>query len=368
MEGKQLAQKQQGVPPPWWIGLGLAAGVLRWASQAAAAALVTRVLLFCPRVPSFTWSSSHVDRNLLLLLTGQHVEPFDVEFRELYAISEEVNLYQQLGLAGGAGRPALHYSSTVARKLINPKYALVAGSRPPPGEMMRWAARQQQEASGRAEGQEEGSKGESARRLESFLHDLATLEQVLPPVEPVPLGELSRRDGRGASHPHTDLKSRPREALARHSKGEAANGEATLAKEGRRFSSRIFSRRSKRPAAPNGTASALSPKALAEAEFMTGKRPNEGSSADISGESSATIPRPRAPQASDPALVAADSADRQPPGRRAQSSRPHHSRVPIPLWPLLVCGLGPALQLRAPGSPSPKAGESDPARPSCSRT
>ena len=42
-----------------------------------------------------------MDRNLLLL-TGQHVEPFDVEFRELYAISEEVNLYQQLGLAGGA--------------------------------------------------------------------------------------------------------------------------------------------------------------------------------------------------------------------------------------------------------------------------
>ncbi|XP_020732655.2 protein FAM83F [Odocoileus virginianus] len=235
---------------------------------------------------SFTWSSSHVDRNLLLLLTGQHVEPFDVEFRELYAISEEVNLYQQLGLAGGAGRPGLHYSSTVARKLINPKYALVAGSRPPPGEMMRWAARQQQEASRRAEGQEEGSKGESARLLESFLHDLATLEQVLPPVEPVPLGELSRRDGRGVSHPHTDLKSRPREALARHSKGEAANGEATLAKEGRRFSSRIFSRRSKRPAAPNGTASALSPKALAEAEFMSGKRPNEGSSADISGKGS----------------------------------------------------------------------------------
>lgn len=233
-----------------------------------------------------------MDRNLLLLLTGQHVEPFDVEFRELYAISEEVNLYQQLGLAGGAGRPGLHYSSTVARKLINPKYALVAGSRPPPGEMMRWAARQQQEASGRAEGQEEGSKGESARRLESFLHDLATLEQVLPPVEPLPLGELSRRDARGVSHLHTDLKSRRREALARHGKGEAANGEATLAKEGRRFSSRIFSLRSKRPTAPNGTASALSPKALAEAEFMTGKRPNEGSSADISGESCLAVPQP----------------------------------------------------------------------------
>ncbi|XP_031319170.2 protein FAM83F [Camelus dromedarius] len=232
----------------------------------------------------FTWSSSHVDRNLLLLLTGQNVEPFDLEFRELYAISEEVDLYQQLGLAGGAGRLGLNYSSTVARKLINPKYALVAGSRHPPGEMMRWAARQQREAGGYPEGQEEASRGgESARRLESFLHDLVTLEQVLPPVEPIPMGELTRKDGRVVSN--LDLKPKPRETLAQHGKGEA-NGEATLAKEGRRFSSKFFSRRIKRPAAPNGTASALSPETLAEVEFMRGKRPNEGSSADVSGKTS----------------------------------------------------------------------------------
>ncbi|XP_007454166.1 PREDICTED: protein FAM83F [Lipotes vexillifer] len=233
----------------------------------------------------FTWSSSHVDRNLLLLLTGQNVEPFDVEFRELYAISEEVDLYQQLGLAGGAGRLGLNYSSTVARKFINPKYTLVAGSLHPPGEMMRWAARQQQEASRNAEGQEEGSKGgESARRLESFLHDLVTLEQLLPPVEPILSGELSR-DGRVVYHLCVDLKPRPREALARNGRGAAANGEA---KEGRHFSSRFFSRRSKRPAAPNSTASALSPEALAEAEFMAGKRPNQGSSGDVSGKTSSS--------------------------------------------------------------------------------
>nr|XP_010958711.1 protein FAM83F [Camelus bactrianus] len=209
----------------------------------------------------FTWSSSHVDRNLLLLLTGQNVEPFDLEFRELYAISEEVDLYQQLGLAGGAGRLGLNYSSTVARKLINPKYALVAGSRHPPGEMMRWAARQQ-----------------LARRLESFLHDLVTLEQVLPPVEPIPMGELTRKDGRVVSN--LDLKPKPRETLAQHGKGEA-NGEAIFL-----FSSKFFSRRIKRPAAPNGTASALSPETLAEVEFMRGKRPNEGSNADVSGKTS----------------------------------------------------------------------------------
>ncbi|XP_006098614.1 LOW QUALITY PROTEIN: protein FAM83F [Myotis lucifugus] len=224
----------------------------------------------------FTWSSSYVDRNLLLLLTGQNVEPFDVEFRELYAISEEVNLYQQLSLAGGAGIFG-PYSSTVARKLINPKYALVSGSRHPPGEMMRWAARQQREAGGSPEGQEEGSGGsESAQRLENFLNDLVTLEQVLPPVEPVPSGELSRKPGRVVS---------PREALARNGKGEALNGAAAQAKEGKRWSSRFFSRRAKRPATPNGTASSLSTENFAEVEFK-GKRTNEGSSANASGKSS----------------------------------------------------------------------------------
>ncbi|XP_054438392.1 protein FAM83F [Pteronotus mesoamericanus] len=234
----------------------------------------------------FTWSASYMDRNLLLLLTGQNVEPFDVEFRELYAISEEVNLYQLLGLAGGAGRSGLH-SSTVARKLINPKYALVAGSRPPPGEMMRWAARQQREAGGSPEGQEEGSRGESARRLESFLNDLFTLEQVLPPVEPIPSGELkelNRKDVKMVSHLHVDLK--PREALARNGKGEAANGEAAPAREVKRFSYRVFSRRAKRPAAPNGTSSSLSTECFPEMEFIAGKRPNDSSGTAASGKTS----------------------------------------------------------------------------------
>ncbi|XP_049741155.1 protein FAM83F [Elephas maximus indicus] len=241
----------------------------------------------------FTWTSSYVDRNLLLLLTGQNVEPFDVEFRELYAISEEVDLYRQLGLAGGAGRLGLNYSSTVARKLINPKYALVSGSRHPPGEMMRWAARQQRQAGGDLEGQQEGSGGgESTRRLESFLNDLVSLEQVLPPVEPIPSGGLSRKDTRMVSHLHVDLKPKSREALAQNGKGEATNGEATPAKEGKRFGSRLFSRRTKRPAAPNGTASSLSTESFADVEFKTGKRPNEDSSANLSGKASVRSAKP----------------------------------------------------------------------------
>nr|XP_021496003.1 protein FAM83F isoform X2 [Meriones unguiculatus] len=234
---------------------------------------------------SFTWSSSYVDRNLLLLLTGQNVEPFDIEFRELYAISEEVNLYQHLGLAGWRG---LNYSSTVARKLINPKYALVAGSRPPPGEMMRWAARQQREAG--SEGQEEGSSGgESARRLESFLNDLVTVEQVLPTVEPIPSRPLRPKDGRMVSPMHADLRHKSREALPQNGKGEAANGEATPAKESRRFSSRFFSRRVKRPAVPNNMASSPSTETFADVEFPLGKRPNDGSSANVSGKGSPSV-------------------------------------------------------------------------------
>ncbi|KAF7460066.1 hypothetical protein GHT09_019830 [Marmota monax] len=224
----------------------------------------------------FTWSSSYVDRNHLLLLTGQYTEPFDVEFRELYAISEEVNLFQQLGLAGGAGRLGLDRSSTVARKLINPKYALVAGSRHPPGEMMRWAARQQREADGSPEGQEEGSGGgEAARRLESFLNDLVTIEQVWPPMDPIPLTDLS----------HPRLKSR--EAVTQNGKGDAANGGPILATEGKRFmGSRLFSRRAKRPAAPSSRAGSLSPEACPDVEFLKGKRPTEDSSTNISGKTS----------------------------------------------------------------------------------
>lgn len=268
--------------PQWAIRLGGRSWLWRWACLAGGevTGLGTCVLLFRPYLPRFTWSSSYVDRNLLLLLTGQNVEPFDVEFRELYAISEEVNLYQQLSLAGSAGILG-PYSSTVARKLINPKYALVSGSRHPPGEMMRWAARQQREAGGNPEGQEEGSGGsESAQRLENFLNDLVTLEQVLPAVEPVPSGELSRKPGRLVS---------PREALSRNGKGEALNGEAAQAKEGKRLSSRFFIIRAKRPATPNGMASSLSTENFAEVEFK-GKRTNEGSSANASGEPSRPAP------------------------------------------------------------------------------
>ncbi|XP_075408736.1 protein FAM83F [Tenrec ecaudatus] len=230
----------------------------------------------------FTWSSGHMDRNLLLLLTGQHVEPFDVEFRELYAISEEVDLYGQLGLAG-AGRLGLNYSSTVARKLINPKYTLVAGSRPPPGEMMRWAARQERAACSHPDEQEEGSGGgESARRLENFLNDLVSLKQVLPPVDPIPLTGSSQRDDKA------------RQAQDQNGK-EATNRKAVPAKEGKRLSSKFFNRGSKKTVAPNGVASSLPVEASPEVEFKMGKRSTEDPTTSLSGRTAPSSGGTRAP-------------------------------------------------------------------------
>ncbi|KAM9362587.1 protein FAM83G [Symphorus nematophorus] len=80
---------------------------------------------------SFTWSSSRLDRNLITVITGQAVETFDLQFRELYFMSRSVSLSKVPmadepipdPLPQAAPAPV---STAVARKLINPKYALVA--------------------------------------------------------------------------------------------------------------------------------------------------------------------------------------------------------------------------------------------------
>lgn len=80
---------------------------------------------------SYTWSSSRLDRNLITVVTGQAVETFDIQFRDLYLLSRGVSL-NKIPMADepipdpvpqAAPAPV---SAAVARKLINPKYALVA--------------------------------------------------------------------------------------------------------------------------------------------------------------------------------------------------------------------------------------------------
>lgn len=84
----------------------------------------------CLCYSSFTWSSSRLDRNLITVITGQTVETFDLQFRDLFLTSRGVSLSKVPmvdepipdPLPQAAPTPV---SATVARKLINPKYALV---------------------------------------------------------------------------------------------------------------------------------------------------------------------------------------------------------------------------------------------------
>ncbi|MBN3278440.1 FA83G protein, partial [Polyodon spathula] len=84
---------------------------------------------------SFTWTASRMDRNLITVLTGQAVDTFDKQFRDLYLNSKEVNLNtvklveepEPVPVPQAAPPPV--QSAEVARKMINPKYTiLMAGN------------------------------------------------------------------------------------------------------------------------------------------------------------------------------------------------------------------------------------------------
>uniref|UniRef100_A0A3Q4AKS9 Scaffolding anchor of CK1 domain-containing protein n=1 Tax=Mola mola TaxID=94237 RepID=A0A3Q4AKS9_MOLML len=80
---------------------------------------------------SFTWSSSRLDRNLITVITGQAVETFDLQFQDLYLMSRGVSLSKVPMVDEPVPdpipqAPPAPVSTAVARKLINPKYALVA--------------------------------------------------------------------------------------------------------------------------------------------------------------------------------------------------------------------------------------------------
>lgn len=103
---------------------------------------------------SFSWSSSRMDRNIITVMSGQIVDLFDRDFRELYAISRELNLFKEFSINNKRStgtsvrvtvptRPALPATSRFqvslgdkgtlkvpAHKYHNPKYLLALGSLP----------------------------------------------------------------------------------------------------------------------------------------------------------------------------------------------------------------------------------------------
>ncbi|XP_058415552.1 protein FAM83G [Diceros bicornis minor] len=81
---------------------------------------------------SFTWSAARTDRNVISVLSGQVVEMFDRQFQELYLMSHSVSLKGIPMEKEPEPEPVmlpsvvpLAPSGTVAKKLVNPKYALV---------------------------------------------------------------------------------------------------------------------------------------------------------------------------------------------------------------------------------------------------
>ncbi|XP_029284058.1 protein FAM83F-like [Cottoperca gobio] len=103
---------------------------------------------------SFSWCTSRMDRNMITVMTGQVVDSFDQDFRELYAISEKLDLYKEFHISPpatnatirskvGSKRPPLTATTSrfqvslgdsrkpgiqvPAHKFYNPKYSLVFG-------------------------------------------------------------------------------------------------------------------------------------------------------------------------------------------------------------------------------------------------
>ncbi|XP_026870062.2 protein FAM83F [Electrophorus electricus] len=99
---------------------------------------------------SYSWTTSRMDRNMITVLSGQIVDTFDRDFRELYAVSDNLNLFKEFNVSRPRTetltrvtvpkRPTL---STTARfqvslgergelkvpahKYYNPKYLLALG-------------------------------------------------------------------------------------------------------------------------------------------------------------------------------------------------------------------------------------------------
>ncbi|XP_057570016.1 protein FAM83G isoform X2 [Hippopotamus amphibius kiboko] len=81
---------------------------------------------------SFTWSAARTDRNVISVLSGQVVEMFDRQFQELYLTSHSVSLKDVPMEKEPEPEPVVLPSpvprvpsGAMAKRLVNPKYALV---------------------------------------------------------------------------------------------------------------------------------------------------------------------------------------------------------------------------------------------------
>ncbi|CAJ1075977.1 mucin-17-like [Xyrichtys novacula] len=175
---------------------------------------------------SFTWMSARLNKNLITVITGQAADAFDRLFRTLYSNSSSVDLRQMATEPEPEPEPlpqpvqAPPPSAAVARKLFNPKYALLALANPTPsppaGDKNTQETQDQEDSKGTPEGSNKKNKRRQSKDvlLEALpIHPgLVDLEKVcliayLPTwPEPDPpkdvIGFINIRDARKPSQVH----------------------------------------------------------------------------------------------------------------------------------------------------------------------
>uniref|UniRef100_UPI0037E7984E protein FAM83G isoform X2 n=1 Tax=Semicossyphus pulcher TaxID=241346 RepID=UPI0037E7984E len=138
---------------------------------------------------SFTWMSSRLDKNLITVVTGQAVDAFDKLYRTLYSTSTSVDLRQVATDPEPEPEPipqpvpAAVPSAALARKMHNPKYALVTFANPSPSPSAGNNSPQANQTPENSKSPEETSKRRRSRLSKEALQEGPPLHPGLVDLE-----------------------------------------------------------------------------------------------------------------------------------------------------------------------------------------
>lgn len=204
--------------------------------------------------PSFTWSSSRMDRNTITVMSGQTVDSFDSDFRELYAVSEQVDLYGEFNITKppiptpiakpkvepirpppvSTSRFQVSVSDSrqsdlkvPAHKYHNPKYSLVFGNN-------RGLTGSLQDLSTMTDSLDGGPNQRNGLQ-NGFLHPSRSSKEKLEQASPQSPGspaEKEDEDGKGGSEKNQTVGVKKRSSFRHFLKGRGANHITETIEEG----------------------------------------------------------------------------------------------------------------------------------------
>ncbi|KAL7890782.1 hypothetical protein AOLI_G00002580 [Acnodon oligacanthus] len=178
---------------------------------------------------SFSWTSSRMDRNMITVMSGQIVDFFDNDFRELYAITDKLDLFKEfhigkpstgtLGRVTVPKRPTLPATSRFQvslgdtgnlkvpeHKYYNPKYLLAFGNIPgPSGSLPDLSGKKQTEespeelASEKIPTQAGSDKLDTLKRLPTESTEKGTIKKFLSKYRSSQKSKGSKKDDSAAA-------------------------------------------------------------------------------------------------------------------------------------------------------------------------